>query len=192
MATIARNYQYRNTVSLWEDVVSKSLSKPRPRLNLGRAYQIAGDGNQAMREFQNAALLAMATDRPKDERLMVRQFAAVNMGEMLMSTGDPRAIMEAERIMSQVWNEDPGFPGLANNLAIIYSLDGRYGMAVKILDFALTRMREYPMFIDGGKLRLNRAMALKAMGRCAEALPEFQLAAKESADVHDAGPQQCP
>ena len=190
--TVARNRQYRDVLTLWQDTTAKSLEKPRVRLNLGRAYQMTGDGNRAMHEFENAMLLAMAPGRPDRERMMVRQFAAVNMGEMLMSTGNPQATNEAERIMSQVWNEEPGFPGLANNLAVIYALQGRYAMAIQITDLALTQAQYYPSFIDNGKLLFNRAMALKAIGRCEEAVHDFKLAAAQSPDVHAAGPQQCP
>jgi tetratricopeptide (TPR) repeat protein len=56
-ATYARNMVWKDAVTLWEDVVSKSPEKARPRNNLGRAYWKKGLGDKAFEQYSIAVKL---------------------------------------------------------------------------------------------------------------------------------------
>jgi protein O-mannosyl-transferase len=55
--TYQRNLLYYAEVSLWSDTVQKSPNKARPHNNLGHAYAMRGDWDQAIEEFRVAARL---------------------------------------------------------------------------------------------------------------------------------------
>ena len=55
--TYQRNTLYRDQVSLWSDTVRMSPNKARPHNNLGHAYSLQGDWDQAIDEFRIAARL---------------------------------------------------------------------------------------------------------------------------------------
>ena len=57
LLTYQRNLLYRDEVSLWSDTVRKSPAKARPHNNLGHAYAMQGDWEQAIEEFRIAARL---------------------------------------------------------------------------------------------------------------------------------------
>lgn len=52
-----RNLIYRDQLSFWSDAVHKSPNKARPHNNLGHAYALRGDWEQAIEEFRTAARL---------------------------------------------------------------------------------------------------------------------------------------
>ncbi len=53
-ATVARNRDYRDEVSLWTATVASSPNKSRPWNNLGYAYYVAGDNQAARRAYVKA------------------------------------------------------------------------------------------------------------------------------------------
>lgn len=55
--TFQRNRLYHDQVSLWSDTVRLSPNKARPHNNLGHAYALQGDWDQAIDEFRIAAKL---------------------------------------------------------------------------------------------------------------------------------------
>lgn len=55
--TVERNALYRDPVLLWSDAVGKSPRKARPHNNLGHAYAMRKDWDQAIEEFRIAARL---------------------------------------------------------------------------------------------------------------------------------------
>jgi hypothetical protein len=55
--TFQRNRLYHDQVSLWSETVRLSPNKARPHNNLGYAYALQGDWNQAIDEFRFAARL---------------------------------------------------------------------------------------------------------------------------------------
>ena len=57
LLTYQRNLLYRDEVSLWSDTVRKSPAKARPHNNLGHAYAMQGDWEEAIEEFRIAARL---------------------------------------------------------------------------------------------------------------------------------------
>lgn len=57
LMTVDRNALYRDPVLLWSDAVAKSPRKARPHNNLGHAYAMRGDWDNAVEEFRTAARL---------------------------------------------------------------------------------------------------------------------------------------
>lgn len=55
--TVQRNSLYSDQVSLWQETVRLSPNKARPHNNLGYAYALLGDWDQAIDEFRLAARL---------------------------------------------------------------------------------------------------------------------------------------
>ena len=55
--TYQRNLLYSDEVSLWSDTVLKSPAKARPHNNLGHAYAMHGEWDDAIEEFRIAAQL---------------------------------------------------------------------------------------------------------------------------------------
>ena len=62
VATVNRNAVYASPVRFWADAVRKAPSKARPHVNLGYAYYLAGDFDNAIPEFRRA--LAIDRDDP--------------------------------------------------------------------------------------------------------------------------------
>lgn len=57
LLTHQRNLLYHDEVSLWSDTVMKSPDKARPHNNLGHAYAMQGDWEEAIEEFRIAVRL---------------------------------------------------------------------------------------------------------------------------------------
>ncbi|HXX58309.1 MAG TPA: tetratricopeptide repeat protein, partial [Thermodesulfovibrionales bacterium] len=55
--TYARNNQWRDEISLWQDIVEKSPHKARPYNGLGAAYASSGQLDKAIAEYQTALRL---------------------------------------------------------------------------------------------------------------------------------------
>lgn len=53
-ATVARNADYRNEISLWQATVEASPNKARAWNNLGYAHRLAGDADAARAAFVRA------------------------------------------------------------------------------------------------------------------------------------------
>jgi len=75
LVTNQRNLIYRDQISLWSDTVRKSANKARPHNNLGHAYALQGEWDQAIEEFRTAARLdpnyALAQNNLRDAYLHV-------------------------------------------------------------------------------------------------------------------------
>jgi len=60
-ATYQRNQLWASAISLWKDSVAGSPNKYRPRFQLAFAYFLAGDGGNAIEQFQKTAELGKPT-----------------------------------------------------------------------------------------------------------------------------------
>ncbi|MGE0713719.1 MAG: hypothetical protein AB7T09_37445 [Planctomycetota bacterium] len=127
--TRARNEVWKNDLTLWSDVVSKSPNKPRGLLNLALEYQnretdlvALSDGNS---EYCHLRPLPC---RPNDPKVLM-----VNVSKM---TEHPRVLTprelvghqrtgytqeQAEELLGRVLAIEPSHSKSLNNLAIIYS-----------------------------------------------------------------------
>lgn len=63
--TVERNHVYRNEISFWQDVTTKSPHNARAFNNLGYAYQLAGQPLQARTAYQHALMLAPTMPQPR-------------------------------------------------------------------------------------------------------------------------------
>jgi tetratricopeptide (TPR) repeat protein len=122
-ATYARNTVWMSKVSLWEDVVSKSPDKARPRNNLGVFYYEAGYLDKAGREFQ--AALKINPGYPD---------AHYNLGNIHLASG---RIDEALREFQTAVKLKPDYADAHNNLGTLYARRGNFEEALREFQTAL-------------------------------------------------------
>lgn len=70
-ASIARQLDYRDEITLWEASVRENHANPRARNNLGYAYYLAGRKGEARREIEAAARLDPAYEKPRANLLLL-------------------------------------------------------------------------------------------------------------------------
>lgn len=58
LATFERNFAWKTGLSLWSDVVKKSLEKARPHYNMGHSYQDKGNYDRAIAEYKTSISLS--------------------------------------------------------------------------------------------------------------------------------------
>lgn len=171
-ATHRRAGLYSDPALIWQDAALKSPLKPRPRLNLARSHQERGNLKMAAWEYGN--VLQLSAVRTGQQRIFARQLTAVNLSQMMLASGRMEALKAAEKLLSEVWNEEPGFPGIAINLGSIWIILGKDKMAAELVDQAESRLSAYPWFRDHDKLYYTRAVARQRIGDCAGALADFR------------------
>lgn len=181
-----RNTVWSNAVSLWLDAVTHSPFKPRPRMNLARAYQLDGQLDPAIHEYSTVIRLATLPTASKLDRAITRQIAATNVSQMLIQVGE---FDKAKQLLVAAWNEDPGFPGLAINLAIVYAHQRNLKMAYEVLDESIRALPNYPWFRESGKIYFNKAVVAALKGDCKDAMSNYSVAALTDPDLPT--PQPC-
>ena len=70
-ASITRQLDYRDEITLWEASVRENPANPRARNNLGYAYYLAGRKAEARREIEAAARLDPAYEKPRANLLLL-------------------------------------------------------------------------------------------------------------------------
>ncbi len=70
-ASITRQLDYRDEITLWEASVRENPANPRARNNLGYAYYLAGRKAEARREIEVAARLDPAYEKPRANLLLL-------------------------------------------------------------------------------------------------------------------------
>lgn len=156
IATYSRNFVWKDEVTLWEDVVSKSPRKKRPHVALGVAYEAEGRLDEAMRHYLTAVEI--------DPRSAV---ARNNLGGIYREKGLLEAALleyrEALRIA-------PGYAAAHNNLGVAYADMGRLEEAIAEYQQALRLKPRY------ARARSNLGAAFGAQGRFDDAIREFREA----------------
>lgn len=192
-AYLFRNSIVPTSVAIWEDTVSKSPNKPRPRINLARSYQLDGRDDLAIQEYNNALLLYSGRN-DKDKRIM-RNLVYMNVGELLLNQG---RVNEALETMTQQWNRDPGYPGLAINigkgLVMHATRDFESTGAIKvqpirialeIYDEGIKGIQSFRgMFTpdDAALLYFNKSVAHAILGECEQSHTDYLIAQQENRD----------
>lgn len=74
--------------ALWADAADQAPAKPRPRLNLGRQYELDGEIASAEDAYRQAMQLAAAPSRSVNERGDTRGIATANLALMRCRAGD--------------------------------------------------------------------------------------------------------
>lgn len=180
VATYRRNDVWRSDVSIWQDAAQKSPLKPRPRVNLAAAYADAGRLDEAIREYENAILLAQS--RPEPERRHGIPRAVSSMGSALISQ---RRTAEAEALLAKAWADFPAHPGIGVNLAAALLGESRKRLqtAIGVTSEAIAAWQNGFRFEAPGHLFWNRGTAYFMLGDCRRAQQDFQSAQRLDADL---------
>lgn len=161
--TVARNPVWKDDLTLWSDVVSKSPSEPVPWNALGIAMDAAGRREDAASCYKEAVKL----DPDMAEAL-------VNLGNYYNRAG---RLDEAEaQYKEAIVNGDSSIAH--NNLGVVYARTGRYGLAVDEFRAAIKKDAKY---VDAYR---NLARAYKKMG-----MPKEEAdALKDMSEAGSGGP----
>lgn len=164
-AAYARNAVWRDGVTLWSDVVSKSPSNYRALNNLGNDLMMRGDFDAAMIDFDTAIRLNPAY-----------YITFVNKGILLAKMGKPD---EAIPLFKRVLAINPNFAAARQNLSIACMekadgdfSSGRYTDAIPLYEESL---RLDPQSL---KVHTNLGVAYIRTGRMGEAIEQFKMAQK--------------
>lgn len=110
LKTYDRNMVWKDELSLWSDVVSKSPDNCRAQLNLGLAYSTRGEVQKAIHHYR--AALALEPGLPG---------AYNNLGKLYMAKG---LIEDAITHYEQAISLMPGAAAYHNNLSLAYKMTG--------------------------------------------------------------------
>lgn len=117
VAAYQRNFVWEDDFSLWQDVVNKSVHKPRGHNNLGTVLSDKGLVAEAIAEYETSILLKSCQIEPR-----------VNLASSYSTIGmTDKAIAEFKQILILV----PGNPHIHYNLGLAYSSKGLYDEAIK-------------------------------------------------------------
>jgi Flp pilus assembly protein TadD len=178
-ATFARNTVWKDSLTLWEDVVGKSPANARAHNNLGFIYHARGMTDQAIEQCVSAVRLrpgyldarinlgiAYNAKGRADEAL--EQFiialsmnpddadAHNNIGIVYVSKG---RIDEGIRHYQTALRFKPDYPEAYNNLGVAYAVRGRFDQAATYFRYAL---QLNPGYFEASH---NLALAYEIMGR---------------------------
>lgn len=154
--TIMRNQVYTSPILLWEDAVKKSPDKPRPYLNLSRAYIDNGDlalGVESIRE----GLTRGKNGGLKDKELVV---AYINLAAAYQNQDD---LQKAEESLKTIEREGSSYHQYHHSLGLLYTKTRRYNQALSEFKKALAIRPSSPTY-------------LYLMGDCYEALGKHKTA----------------
>jgi len=160
--TIRRNEVWNNNVTLWQDAERKSPTLARPHLNLGLAYQSAGQLDAALTEYHHAISI--------NSRLAP---AYINMGVIYLSRKD---LASAEAMLKRAVELAPTIAASYINLAIVAMGQDRLEGALLLLDKAASIEDTYI-------IHLNKGDILARMNRYEEAAGEYHRAAALRPDL---------
>lgn len=111
-ATWTRAHLWTSEAALWADAARHAPWKPRPWVNLGRAYAINHDNDLAAHAYAEAMQLSMRPGRSKDEQIFGRGIAAANLAILrCQAYGDIEGAWAIVRpLMSRANYPDPSQP----------------------------------------------------------------------------------
>lgn len=121
LLTFQQTHVWTSEKALWANAVKFSPLKPRPHINLGRAFEL--DHDQANAEDQYLLTISLSYDerRPGWSQRFARAAAETNIAHLEMTHGLNASAM---RILDQVIAEWPEFPYAQYNRAVILSAVG--------------------------------------------------------------------
>ncbi len=164
---------------IWGDAACKSPMKARPRLNLGREYQLHGWEDKAYDEYQ--AVIALTSSSAGQVDREIRLSAASNIALLLIKR---EAYEPAESILTQVLAEYPYFPPAEMMLSNLYLLTNRSAEAIAEVNHAFDGSAGFnETFSSIGGLHLTRGIAYMNLGQCDAANADFALARKIDPDI---------
>jgi tetratricopeptide (TPR) repeat protein len=153
--TVQRNQVWKNGLTLWKDAEEKSPGLARPHLNLGFAYQSAGQTDAALAEYRHSLSV--------NPRLAP---AYINMSAIYFSRNE---LDRSEAALRKAVALSPSMFAPYINLAIIALRKNHPEEALEMISKAAAIEDSYLVY-------LNRADILCTMGRLPEALRDYQKA----------------
>jgi tetratricopeptide (TPR) repeat protein len=166
VATWTRNSLWNDKIAFWENNVARTPNKARPHLNLGRAYDQAGEHELAIRAFERAIEL-----QPRYAR------AHSNLGAVYAKNNDRQ---KAIRHLQKAIEIEPTYATAHNNLGTLFALSGRLDLAADAYQKALSLEPQY------ARARERLAEIHVRQGSFAEAEHELRQALLSSPNSADA------
>ncbi len=161
-ATYARNIIWKDEVSLWEDVVSKSPEKERGHNNLGKAYKSQGLLDKAIEQYQSA--IELKPDFPKPYNNLANAYKSKGLID--------KAI---EQYQSAI-RLKPDSPEPYNNLGVAYKSQGLLDKAIEQYQSAIELD---PNFLEAHN---NLGVAYKSQGLLDKTIEQYQIAIRLKPD----------
>lgn len=171
LMTVARNFEYRTAVGLWETVVERMPHNPRGYYNLGNAYEEAGYYQEALETFERTTQLL-----PPGAGMRSRAFSS--MGAVYADLG---YVDDALPHFRQALKDDPENPEAHYNLGGILMLKGDLEQARRALETAIDFRPEYVSALN------NLGVTLAKLGEREQAIQRFEQALEidpKFADAH--------
>lgn len=178
--TIARNHTYGTAIRLQEDIVLKSPRKSRAHLNLGALYMQAGRLSEAIQEFETVIRLADVSCTADCERFNYGAAAVANLSGIYFDLShryylgrDPvqgeAYLNRADRILEYGEKYKPTVSVIAHRMVLALRR-GQPHDALRVVSVAESQG------FNSWILLLNKAEALRLLGRCDEARVVYQEA----------------
>jgi tetratricopeptide (TPR) repeat protein len=165
-ASYARNSVWKNKITLWEDVVSKSPRKARGHNNLGEAYLSNGFTDKAIAHLQIALRL-------KPEFAV----AHINLANAYFHKGLTDSALNHYTIAIRL---RPGNAKAYNNIGIVF---GSIGLNDKAIEHLQTALRLKPDYVDA---HYNIGVAYFDKGFADKAIEHFQAVLNLKTDSAEA------
>jgi len=162
IAAYQRNKVWRDELSLWMDVVSKSPDKARGHHNLGKAYNNQGQIDKAIKEYLIGLKFAPWSDITHN-----------NLGYAYGKQGRLNEAIEEFQIALRL---NPDHVEAHYNLGNAYEKQGQHDKAIKEYKLALTYKPDYT------EAHYNLGNVYLDQGHLNEAIEEFQIALKLNPD----------
>ncbi|PYR96665.1 MAG: hypothetical protein DMG16_27185 [Acidobacteria bacterium] len=129
--TVDRNLVWRDEATLWRDAAQKAPEKLRPHLNLGALYQVRGDNQQAIKEYEFVL-----------KRVPKHDAALANLGSVYLALNQ---VDQAETMLNRAITAQTHFPNTYINLAVVRLRQGRFEDARRLLKEAEALNPRQPM-----------------------------------------------
>ena len=157
--TIDRNVVWHDEVTLWRDAAQKAPERLRPHLNLGALYQVRGENQLAITEYEFVL-----------KRVPKHDAALANLGSVYLALNQ---VDRAETILNRAITAQTHFPNVYLNLAVVRLRQGRFEDARGLLKEAEALNPRQPMVHHNlGDIFFNERQTTQAI---AEYLAELQI-----------------
>src|SRR2546422_5665496 len=157
--TVDRNLVWRDEATLWREAAQKAPEKLRPHLNLGALYQVRGDNQQAIQEYEFVL-----------KRVPTHDAAVANLGSVYLALNQ---VDQAETMLDRAITTQTHFPNAYINLAVVRLRQGRFEDARRLLKEAEALNPRQPMVHHNlGDIFFNEHQTSQAI---VEYLAELQI-----------------
>jgi len=159
---IKRNTIWRNSLSLWQDVIKKSPNNYHAHNNLGIAYAKEGLLNKAISEYKQAIRINPAF-----------AYAHNNLGMAYAHQGKYSSAIKEYKKAIELGLNGIYAASVYINLGNLYKTQGRYKEALKAYKKALELN---PLYLDNSEILCNLAEVYRYRGLLSEAIAMYEKA----------------